>query len=111
MLNTKTYRKLFRQLAKEHDVKLLEGTWTDGADGSGHKIVSRNRKVTFTVNSDSKGFNDFITDLTINTKLMQGSAPRFTKPKPHITYIFDNGWRKQQDDFKFAYVKFNTRIG
>jgi len=114
-MNTLEYRKLFRDTAKQHGVQLLPGTWTDGADGSGHKIVSNNRKVTFTVNTDSGDFDSFLQDLTVQTKLINGTAPRFTNPRQFVDYVFvkdHNGygnWKKQSKGHNFAYIKMNVR--
>ena len=116
MLNTRTYRKLFRDTAKQHGVQLLQGTWTDGADGSGHKIVSNNRKVTFTVNTDSGDFDSFLQDLSVQTKLIEGKAPRFTTPKEFVDYVFvkdHNGYgnvKRQPKGHNFAYIKMNVRV-
>ncbi len=114
MLNTKTYRKLFRDTAKQHGLEILPGTWTDGADGSGHTIVSNNRKVTFTVNTDSGDFDSFLEDLTVQTKLMEGKAPRFTTPRKFVDYVFVkdyNGygnWEKKSFNHNFTYIKMNV---
>jgi len=113
-LNTKTYRKLFRDTAKQHGVQLLQGTWTDGADGSGHRIVSNNRKVTFKVNIDSGDFNSFLTDLTVQTKLINGTAPRFSVPRKDFEAVLkQNGhyshWERKESDHNFAYIKMNVR--
>ena len=114
MLNTRTYRKLFRDTAKQHGVQLLQGTWTDGADGSGHKIVSNNRKVTFKVNTDSGNFDSFLTDLIVQTKLIEGKAPRFTTPRKDIeAVLMQNGhyshWERKETDHNFTYIKMNVR--
>ena len=115
-MNTIEYRKLFRDTAKQHGVQLLKGTWTDGADGSGHRIVSNNRKVTFKVNTDSGDFDSFLTDLTVQTKLINGTAPRHTAPsKDFESVLKQNGhyshWERKEAEWSYTYVKFTTVAG
>lgn len=114
MLNTRTYRKLFRDTARQHGVELLSGNWTDGCGGSGHKIVSNMRKVTFKVNTDSGDFDSFLTDLTVQTKLINGTAPRFTAPRKDVeAVLMQNGhyshWERKESDHNFTYIKMNVR--
>ena len=112
MLNTKSYSKLLRETAKQNGVELLRGRWTDGL-GPGRSTRGPNRVVTFKVNTTAGDFNQFIQDLTVQTKLQSGNAPRHTAPRKDIeAVLMQNGhyshWERKQSDHEFTYVKFYT---
>jgi hypothetical protein len=112
MLNTKTYSKLLRETAKQNGVELLRGRWTDGL-GPNRSTRGPARLVTFKVNTTAGDFDQFITDLTVQTKLQSGNAPRFTAPRKDFASRIipgDLGYSRErwETDYEFTYVKFNT---
>ena len=110
-MNTKIYSKLLRETAKENGVQLLKGQWSEGTGpGRAHRV---NKVVTFKVNTTAGNFDQFIADLTVQTKLQSGNAPRFTTPRKDIeSRMVHNGLGYSRERFEseheFTYVKFYT---
>ena len=111
MLNTKSYSKLLRETAKENGVELLRGQWSEGTGpGRAHRV---NKVVTFKVNTTAGNFDQFIQDLTVQTKLQSGNAPRFTAPRKDIESRMVPGGlgysrERFESEHEFTYVKFYT---
>jgi hypothetical protein len=111
MLNTKTYSKLLRETAKQNGVELLKGQWSEGVGRTRSHPV--NKVVTFKVNTTAGDFDQFITDLTVQTKLQSGNAPRFTAPRKDFESRMVPGGlgysrERFETDYEFTYVKFYT---
>ena len=114
MMNTKYYSKLLRETAKRNGVELLKGRWTDGL-GPGRSTIGPARKVTFKVNTTAGDFDQFIKDLSVETLLRSGQAPRFTAPRKDFeSVLMQNGhysqWERKEADHEYTYVKFNTVV-
>ena len=111
MLNTKLYSKLLRETAKQNGVELLRGQWSEGTGpGRAHRV---NKVVTFKVNTTAGNFDQFIQDLTVQTKLQSGNAPRFTAPRKDFASKIipgDLGYSRErwETEHEFTYVKFYT---
>ena len=111
MLNTKTYSKLLRETAKQNGVELLKGQWSEGVGRTRSHPV--NKVVTFKVNTTAGDFDQFIQDLTVQTKLQSGNAPRFTAPRKDFESRMDHnglGYSRErfETEHEFTYVKFYT---
>ena len=110
-MNTKIYSKLLRETAKANGVELLKGQWSEGTGpGRAHRV---NKVVTFKVNTTAGNFDQFIADLTVQTKLQSGNAPRFTAPRKDIeTRMAPGGLgysrERFESDHSFVYLKYNT---
>ena len=110
-MNTKIYSKLLRETAKHNGVELLKGQWSEGTGpGRAHRV---NKVVTFKVNTTAGNFDQFITDLTVQTKLQSGNAPRFTAPRRDFESRLVPGGlgysrERFEADHEFTYVKFYT---
>ena len=114
MMNTKKYSKLLRETAKRNGVELLKGQWCDGM-GPGRSTRGPGRLVTFKVNTTAGDFDQFIKDLSVETLLRSGEAPRFTPPRKDVEpVLMQNGhyshWERKETDHEFTYVKFNTVV-
>ena len=112
MLNTKSYSKLLRETAKQNGVELLDGRWTDGL-GPSRRTIGSERVVTFKVNTTAGNFDQFIQDLTVQTKLQSGNAPRFTAPRKDFASKIipgDLGYSRErwETDYEYTYLKFTT---
>ena len=113
-LNTKQYSTLLRETAKQNGVELLNGRWTDGT-GISRRTIGSERVVTFRMNATAGNFLQFITDLTVQTRLRSGNAPRYTAPRGYYTSeIVENGGARYRQrslaDGQHTYVKFNCEI-
>jgi hypothetical protein len=111
-MNTKIYSKLLRETAKQNGVELLKGRWTDGAY-RGRSTRGPNRVVTFKVNTTAGDFNTFIKELSVQTKLQSGNAPRHTAPRKDIeSRMVPGGLGYSRERFEaehsFVYLKYNT---
>ena len=114
MLNTQTYSKLLRASAEQNGVELLDGRWTDGL-GPSRRTIGSERVVTFRINATAGNFSQFITDLTVQTRLMNGTSPRFTAPRGYYTSeIVENGGARYRQralaSGQHTYVKFNCNV-
>ena len=110
-MNTKTYSKLLRETAKQNGVELLKGQWSEGVGRTRSHPV--NKVVTFKVNTTAGDFDQFITDLTVQTKLQSGNAPRFTAPRKDFeSRMVPGGLGYSRERFEtehsFVYLKYNT---
>ena len=113
-LNTKTYSKLLRETAKQNGVELLEGRWTDRL-GPRRTTTTKDRVVTFRINTTAGNFSQFIEELSVMTLLKSGKAPRYTAPRGYYTSeIVDNGGTKYRQrslaSGQHTYIKFNCKI-
>ena len=111
MMNTKKYSKLLRETAKRNGVELLRGQWSEGTGPTRSHPV--NKVVTFKVNTTAGNFDKFIQELSIETLLKSGNAPRYTAPRRDIESRLVPGGlgysrERFEADHEFTYVKFNT---
>jgi hypothetical protein len=111
MMNTKKYSKLLRETAKRNGVELLRGQWSEGTGPNRNHPV--NKVVTFKVNTTAGDFDKFIQELSIETLLRSGNAPRFTAPRKDFASRIipgDLGYSRErwETDYEYTYLKFTT---
>jgi hypothetical protein len=77
MINTREYRRIARQCAKTHGVR-IGSSWTDYPGGFVARTSKPERTVTMEVFGTLRRTEKFIEELSIYTKLLGGVQPRLS---------------------------------
>jgi len=76
-LNTREYRTLARTCAQQHGVQ-IGSSWTDYPAGFTSRTRKPDRIVTMEVFGIQRQLQTFIEDLSVYTKLLNGTTPRWS---------------------------------